>query len=186
MKPHNSRASRSARISQIVAILLVSVATGCNPPLPSSPNSKVTSEGKQAKISEASPANPPPHLITISISPESRVKAASEDIATKLQQGVWKEYLIEVENAAGITAPLEIESEQFMQNDDDTSRDRWLQIELAPNGALTGKRNELRTLKIKSRDSGIRTAIFNFDAGQGTQDLGFRSDVLITFKVTDK
>ena len=104
----------------------------------------------------------------------------------ELQQGVWKDFLIDIDNAAGITAPLKIESEQLMQNADDTSRDRWMQIELTPDGALTGKRDELRTLKIKSRDSGMRTAIFNFNAGQGTQDLGFRSDVLITFKVNEK
>jgi hypothetical protein len=182
MKLHNSRISRSTRMSQLVAILFVSIAAGCNPPPPSAHDAKVSTEGNGAKISGADQAKPP-HLITITISPESRVKAASEDIATELQQGVWKEFLIEIENAAGITAPLKIESEQLMQDSDDTSRDRWLQIELAPDGALTGKRDELRILKIKSRDSGIRTAIFNFNAGQGTQDLGFRSDVLITFKV---
>lgn len=185
MKPHNSRASRSTKTWQAVSMLLVSVAAGCNPPLPPAPNAKVTTEEKQAKTNESDPSKPL-KLITISISPESRVKAASEDIATEIQQGVWKDFLIDIENAAGITAPLEIESKQFMQNADDTSRDRWLQIELAPTGALSGNRNELRTLKIKSRDSGIRTAIFNFNAGQGTQDLGFRSDVLITFKVTEK
>lgn len=166
-------------------MLLVCIATGCNPPLPSSLNPKVATEGKRAKATEADSAKPP-YLIKISISPESRVKAASEDIATEIQQGVWKDFLIDIENAAGITAPLQIESEQFMQNADDTSRDRWLQIELTPDGPLTGKRNELRVLKVKSRDSGIRTAIFNFNAGQGTQDLGFRSDVLITFKVKQK
>lgn len=185
MKPQSSRISRSARISQLVAMFLVIIAIGCNPPPPSAHDAKVNTEGKIDKISGAEQAKPP-HLITITISPESRVKAASEDIATELQQGVWKEFLIEIENAAGITAPLTIESEQLMQNSDDTSRDRWLQIELTPDGALTGERDELRTLRIKSRDSGIRTAIFNFNAGQGTQDLGFRSDVLITFKVVEQ
>ncbi len=185
MKPQNSRSSQSFAVLQSAAILSVFIATGCNPRLPSAQDPKSDTEPKTAQISEANRAKPP-RLITISISPESRVKAVSEDIAMELQQGVWKDFLIDIDNAAGITALLKIESEQVMQNADDTSRDRWLQIELAPDGALTGKRDELRTLKIKSRDSGMRTAIFNFNAGQGTQDLGFRSDVLITFKVNEK
>ena len=104
----------------------------------------------------------------------------------ELDQGVWKDFFVEIDNAAGITAPLIIESEQILQSDDDSSRERWLQLELKPNVALTGLRNEIRTLRLKSRDSGIRTAILNFNAGQGTQDLGFRSDVLVTFKVHEK
>ena len=185
MKPQNNRSSRSSRTSLLVTILLVFIAIGCNPKPQAVADAKAAIEQKNAQISEANRTKLP-HLITINISPESRVKAAAEDIAMELQQGDWKNFLIDIENAAGITAPLKIESEQFMQNADDTSRDRWLQIELTPDGALTGKRDEHRILRIKSRDSGIRTAIFNFNAGQGTQDLGFRSDVLINFKVKEK
>jgi len=60
-----------------------------------------------------------------------------------------------------------------------------VQLEIKPSGALTGLRHEIRTLRLRSRDAGIRTAILNFNAGQGTQDLGFRSDVLVTFKVVE-
>ncbi len=56
----------------------------------------------------------------------------------ELEQGVWKDFLVKIENAAGITAPLVVESEQVLQSDDDRSRDRWLQFELKPNSALTG------------------------------------------------
>ncbi len=125
-----------------------------------------------------------PILITVSISPEARVKAAAEDIVMELHPGVWKDYLIEIDNAAGITAPLAIESEQVLADTHDNSRDRWLQIQLEPNSQLTGSRKEIRKLRLKSRDRGVRTAILNFNAGQGTQDLGFRSDVLLTFKIS--
>jgi hypothetical protein len=188
MQP-NSRLSPSARkfcgasrqwktakqFSLFAALLSVTFASGCKQtPIATSTPSAEFSNDVQAK---------PPVLITVSISPESRVKAAAEDIAMELEQGVWKEFSLEIENAAGITAPIAVESEQILQSADDRSRDRWLQIELKPDGALTGKQNEIRTLRMKSRDSGIRSAILNFNAGQGTQDLGFRSDVLVTFKV---
>lgn len=161
-----------------LALLSVTIASGCKP----TPTSTQIPSAEVSNVEQAKPSV----LITVSISPESRVKATAEDIAMELHQGDWKDFLIEIENAAGITAPLVVESEQFLQSDDDTSRDRWLQFELQPHGALTGTRNEIRTLRLKSHDSGIRTAILNFNAGQGTQDLGFRSDVLVTFKVQEK
>lgn len=127
-----------------------------------------------------------PLLITVSISPEARVKAAAEEIAMVLTKGEWQSFSIEIDNAAGITAPLAIESDQLLDGPDDMSREHWLEIELEPNGQLSGSRSETRTLRFKSRDAGVRTAILNFNAGQGTQDLGFRSDVLVTFKVQAK
>ena len=191
MQP-NSRESRIARelcgaippwktrrlFSLPIALLSVTIASGCKP----TPTSNQIPSAEVSNIEQTKPSV----LITVSISPESRVKATAEDIAMELDQGVWKDFLVEIENAAGITAPLLIESEQILQSDDDSSRERWLQFELQPHGALTGMRNEVRTLRLKSRDSGIRTAILNFNAGQGTQDLGFRSDVLVTFKVHGK
>lgn len=191
MQP-NSRESRIARkscgasrprktikqFSLPIALLSVTIASGCKP-------SQTSTQIPSAEVSNVEQAKPAV-LITVSISPESRVKATAEDIAMELDQGVWKDFLVEIENAAGITAPLIVESEQILQSDDDSSRERWLQFELQPNVALTGLRNEIRTLRLKSRDSGIRTAILNFNAGQGTQDLGFRSDVLFTFKVHEK
>ena len=191
MQP-NSRESRIARrfcgasrpwktiklFSLPIALLSVAIASGCKPTQKSTqiPSSEVSN------VEQAKPAV----LITVSISPESRVKATAEELAMELDQGVWKDFLVEIDNAAGITAPLIIESEQILQSDADSSRERWLQFELKPNVALTGLRNEIRSLRLKSRDSGIRTAILNFNAGQGTQDLGFRSDVLVTFKVHEK
>lgn len=161
-----------------IALLSVTIASGCKP-------TQKSTEIPSAEVSNVEQAKPAV-LITVSISPESRVKATAEELAMELDQGVWKDFFVEIENAAGITAPLIIESEQILQSDDDSSRERWLQFELKPNVALTGLRNEIRSLRLKSRDSGIRTAILNFNAGQGTQDLGFRSDVLVTFKVHEK
>ena len=126
---------------------------------------------------------PPPKLITVTITPEARVKAAAENGAHELQQGGWREFEIVIENTAGITAPLVAECPQAMTNPTDNSRDRWLQFALRPSGPLTGQPNETRTLRLWSRDAAVRSAVLNFNAGQGTQDLGFRSDVTLTFQI---
>jgi len=161
------------------AILLTCVASGCNPPRSVHPDPLSRTESK--KVDEPMP----PILIKVSISPEARVKATAEEITMELHRGQWQDFSIEIDNAAGITALLVIESEQILASLDDASRDHWLQLEIKPNGALTGLRHETRTLRLRSRDAGVRTAILNFNAGQGTQDLGFRSDVLVTFKVDE-
>lgn len=173
MKPKNRTTGllKLSRFYLMIACAFWISSLGCNPPT-ESPPTEVT------KIDTR-----PPTLIKVSISPEARVKAAAEDIAMKLTQGEWHDFSIEIDNAAGITAPLAIESEQFSADLDDSSRDRWLQIQMEPDGPLSGLRKETRNLRLRSRDSGVRTAILNFNAGQGTQDLGFRSDVMVTFKI---
>ena len=125
-----------------------------------------------------------PVLINVSISPEARVKATATEGRRDLRQGAWSEFTITIDNAAGITAPLVVESEQLMTSDDDTSRDHWLSLSLEPSGPLTGAPTETRILRLRSRDPGIRTAVLNINAGQGTQDLGFRSDVIISFHIS--
>lgn len=125
------------------------------------------------------PAN---RLIQISISPESRVKVSSVSDEPTLQQGHWTDFTVEIDNAAGITSVLNVVSNEFMNSETDDAASRWLRAELVPDGRLTGEPSERRTLRLWSRDQGIRAAVLEFNAGQGTQDLGFRSDALIFFK----
>ncbi len=124
-----------------------------------------------------------PPLIEVSISPEGRVKASEGEAKPELVQGAWVEFDLVIENTAGLTTPLVIESRQLMKEDDDTARDRWLRLEIVPAGPLTGAPEEKRVLRLWSRDAGRRAAVFNVNAGQGSQDLGFRSDVLMTFVI---
>ncbi|MHC5541318.1 CehA/McbA family metallohydrolase, partial [Singulisphaera rosea] len=62
---------------------------------------------------------------------------------------------------------------------------RWMDVSLfkdrplRPN--LSGLALEYRLLQVYSRDAGPRDAKISFNVGQGTQDLGFRSDVDILF-----
>lgn len=125
----------------------------------------------------------PPTLITVSISPEARVKATASAGRRELRKGKWSEFTVVIENAAGITAPLFVESEQLMTTDHDTDRDHWLRLSLQPSGPLSGSSKETRRLRLRSRDVGIRTAVLNINAGQGTQDLGFRSDIVLSFVI---
>ncbi len=171
---------------------------GCQPPTPIVSDSKTSSgpngaaqastlivdptlSETQSGVITGAPAVRP--LIVISISPESRVKAAAQNVSRELVQQKWSEFPIVIDNAAGITAPLQVASQQTLVGHDDAARERWLQLELLPAGPLSGQPQEQRTLRIWSRDAGLRSAILQFDAGQGTQDLGFRSDVLLTFNV---
>lgn len=58
------------------------------------PSGLVQVSAPSAELIHAEQAKPPV-LITVSISPESRVKAAAEDLTLELHQGVWKDFLIE-------------------------------------------------------------------------------------------
>jgi hypothetical protein len=161
----------------VVLIAVGFFVAGCFGPKEKGSGSDV---GSKATLEDA---GKPKALVVVSISPEARVKATAQDVPANLVQGEWRDFLVEIENTAGITAPLIIESEQQMTSYDDEARDRWFELDLVPDGPLSGDLTEFRTLKIRSRDSGVRTTILNFNAGQGTQDLGFRSDVLITFQI---
>lgn len=123
-----------------------------------------------------------PILIRISISPESRVKATAVAISPSLSQEQWTEYVIAIENAAGVKSRLSMTSDQFVETGKETA-DRWLRAELISNERLSGDPLEYRTVRLWSCDAGKRAAVLAFSVGQGTQDLGFRSDVLILFDV---
>lgn len=128
-------------------------------------------------------------LIEVSINPESRVKVDPGAAVLRLQKGVWKTFLVKVQNLAGVTAPLLAHSEQAIgraaAEDGVAGRDRWLQIEMASTGSLSnvlsGMPLEYRIIRLRTESIGKRTAILAMDVGQGTADIGFRNDVMLTF-----
>jgi hypothetical protein len=67
---------------------------------------------------------------------------------------------------------------------------RWLEAVLVTEAPfspeLTGRRLEYRLLRLTPLQSGKREAAFQFDVGQGTQDLDFRAEVPILFSVRKK
>lgn len=128
-----------------------------------------------------------PHcMVAVSINPESRVKAARGPAAVELRQDRETVVLIKVHNEGGVTHTLNVSGPEIIRAGK-RDKQRWLQAELvtkAPFGAeLRGRRLEYRLLRLTPRQSGKREATFQFDVGQGTQDLGFRAETPILFTV---
>ena len=139
-------------------------------------------------------------LAGVTINPESRVKAVAGPAEPKLLQQGWRLFLVKVQNEAGVTAPLKVQSPNaapvYKQSSNVPSppptipagaiADRWLDIRTFDDRPMTrtlsGLPLEYRIVILFSRDAGRREARLGFSVGQGTQDLGFRSDVDILFR----
>ena len=127
-------------------------------------------------------------LFGVTINPESRVKVASGPVAPELAQHGWRQFLVKVANEAGVTAPLKSASPQAGRlhgAKEEKIRDLWLEMKMYDGRPLQPKLSglalEYRVIQLYSRDAGKRAAEIAFDIGQGTQDIGFRNDVLVTF-----
>jgi hypothetical protein len=137
-------------------------------------------------------------LVGVDINPESRVKVQMGPAAKSLVEQGWRTFLIKVHNQAGVTAPLRVSSPNAAPLHDVQSgseppqtirqRDvvqRWLDVGMnhSPPLAerLSGLSLEYCIVELYSRDHGKREAKLAFDVGQGTQDLGFRSEVNVLF-----
>ena len=139
-------------------------------------------------------------LANVHINAESRVNVSAGKARPVLDQNGWTVFLIKVHNEAGITAALRMDSPSNQpiyirssgSSDPDPDQisqqnleDRWLQIDsfdkkpLKPN--LSGLLLEYRIIAFYSTAVGQREATLTFDAGQGTQDLGFRSELPVLF-----
>ncbi|MFO1095487.1 MAG: CehA/McbA family metallohydrolase [Planctomycetaceae bacterium] len=143
-------------------------------------------------------------LVEVTINPESRVSAKEGPAKRELTQQGWRTFLVKVINEAGVTAPLRIDSPQadpvYQQGKGSRERlptDQKLVtsaesaqrfLDIAPvtkqplKPELSGLNVEYRLVQLYSRDAGPREATLAFDVGQGTQDLGFRSEVPLLFK----
>jgi hypothetical protein len=142
-------------------------------------------------------------LLNVDINPESRVHTTQGRARPEVVQNGWRTFLVKVHNAAGVTAPLKVESDQAKRlwsrgpqgfaldprppqtiSASDIT-DRWLDVSLFDKPPLTptlsGLELEYRVIQIYSRDAGKREASIGFNVGQGTQDIGVRSDVPILF-----
>ncbi len=135
----------------------------------------------------------------MNINPESRVKAAQGPAAPWLVQNGWTVFLVKVHNEAGVTAELQAtspnaepiykqstssaEPKKSIRSTENT--ERWMDLAMFRDRPLkrelSGLAVEYRIIQVYSRDAGKREAKFSFNIGQGTQDLGFRSDVDILF-----
>ncbi len=145
-------------------------------------------------------------LAIISINPEARVKVSRGPATAKLIQGGWTSFLVKVNNDAGVTAQLEVESPNAVtplhaptssmdsrvkpENiiSPGQSGNRFLEMQVYRNrpllSNLSGLQLEYAVLQIYSKDVGQREAEIGFNIGQGTQDIGFRNTINILFNIS--
>jgi hypothetical protein len=157
------------------------------------------STGGEAAIRAIQNILDPNCLVGIEINAESRVKSSQGPCSPRLVQNGWSVFLVKVHNLAGVTAELMTESpnaapvyrvssgraepKKSIRPADIVQR--WADVimfnERPLKRSLSGLSLEYRIVQIYSRDAGKREARISFNVGQGTQDLGFRSDVDILF-----
>lgn len=127
-------------------------------------------------------------LFGVNINPEMRVKVAVGDAKPELIETGWKTFLVKVHNESGTTAELKATSPQAERLHNAPAAqvaDRWLGMEMYTGQPLKkelgGLPLEYRVVQLYSRDVGKREAKISFNVGQGTQDLGFRSEADVLF-----
>jgi hypothetical protein len=127
-------------------------------------------------------------LIAVSINAESRVKAARGPAKVQLSRNRPTLVLLKVHNEGGVTHALRLYGPEIIRGDE-RGPGRWLEAILVRGpplpAELTGRRVEYRVLRLTPRQAGKREAAFQFDVGQGTQDLGFRAETPILFTVRE-
>ena len=140
-------------------------------------------------------------LVEVEINPESRVKVRQGAATPDLVEQGTRLFLVKVLNQAGVTAPLRVlspnsgptsirsrgEHEPPLELDAADVKERWADISIYSDPPmaerLSGLPVEYEILQVYSRDRGQRSAKIAMDVGQGTQDIGFRNDILIVFDI---
>jgi hypothetical protein len=129
-------------------------------------------------------------LAGIHINPESRVKVQQGPAKQELVEQGWRTFLLKVQNEAGVTAVLAVDSPNagpVPNTPASVGGRRWMDLHMfnkQPMKAhLSGLELEYRILQLYAKEAGKREAKLAFDVGQGSQDLGFRSEVDILFTV---
>ncbi len=140
-------------------------------------------------------------LVEVEINPESRVKVRQGAARPALVEQGTRLFLVKVLNQAGVTAPLRVlspnsgptslrsrgEAEPAMELGSNEVRERWAEFSIyrdpPMSERLSGLPVEYEILQVYSRDRGQRSAKIAMDVGQGTQDIGFRNDILILFDI---
>lgn len=164
-----------------------------------SPLDKNTFEGlkKACEVRDAAKIQEildPLTLVNININPEARVKAARGKKDAAIQQHAYTPFLVKVVNEARVTSSLKVGSPQMGPvysgggaGKVSGAKDKFFHGEIfaAPPlmPTLGGLKVEYTILLVYSSEAGMREVNLSFDVGQGTQDLGFRSEVPLLFKI---
>jgi hypothetical protein len=135
------------------------------------------------------------------------VKVAVGPAKPELVEKGWRQFLVKVQNEAGVTAELRAVSrnaqsvhnspgkknasdEQYRKRGEGSAAaedpaELWLDLQMF-NGQplrreLSGLSLEYRIIQLYSRDTGKREGKVAFNVGQGTQDIGFRNETDLLF-----
>lgn len=129
-------------------------------------------------------------LAGININPESRVKAQQGMAKPELVEQGWRNFIVKIHNEAGITAVLGVQSPnagQLANRPEGALNRMWIDLQMFHKQPLrerlSGLEVEYQILQLYARERGKREAKLTFDVGQGTQDLGFRSDLDVLFAI---
>jgi hypothetical protein len=150
----------------------------------------------------------PQTLFVVTLNPEVRVKVSRGPAPARLQQMGYAPVLVKIINESTSMHPLRISSQQsgpvyagvaklsmqrqkqehLRENENVAGRsDRFLGVEMftsppmTPN--LSGLKVEYAIALLYSHEAGMREATIGFEAGQGTQDLGFRGETPVLFNI---
>ena len=149
----------------------------------------------------------PMALFVVEINPELRVKVKRGPGDPVLQQAGYTPIIVKVINDATLARTLNISSPQAgpvyagaaegillrqaqteLKENENTNRAlRFLDLEMFDQSPMTAKLSglnvEYAVALIHCSEAGTREATIAFDVGEGTQDLGFRSEVPVLFSV---
>ncbi len=163
-------------------------------------NAAIAMPREEMAVEEIQQALDPFVIARVDINAESRVKVERGPAEASLVQGGSRFFLVKVINLANVTSPLVASSPNsgrvFIPSTGDPApkmvltqadvRDRWAEISIynrpPMEKSLSGLAIEYQILEVYSRDAGQRSADISFNAGQGTQDIGFRNDILVLFR----
>lgn len=124
-------------------------------------------------------------LLEVTLNPEMRVKVAAGPAAPRLIEGQTVPFFVRVENQCGATARLNLSATDLASTA--KSNPDWLDIHIVDEAdhtdRLSGAPVEYKLLVCQATESGRREVRLGLDAGQGTQDIGFRGVTDILFHI---
>ena len=121
-------------------------------------------------------------FLTVQINPEGRVKVQPGPAPAPLIVGQPKTFLLKIENGSGgqqTLTPIGTYT-GAAKNPFRLAIPRTSEVE----PRLVGLAVEYRLLTVECSDSGAHELTISISAGQGTQDLGFRAEAPVLFRVT--
>jgi hypothetical protein len=99
--------------------------------------------------------------------------------------GVTAKLTVQSPNSGPVYVPSDSSAEPAMKLTPADVKERWADISLYDKNPvserLSGLRLEYRILQVYSQERGQHSAKLGFNVGQGTQDIGFRNEIVVLF-----